>query len=705
MRQLLNKRALIVLLEILTVILFLVLFWEPFNLSYLFTETHISGGDTISHPWISRSLKNLWHQGRFWGWNESWGAGFPFLYFYFYPVYILSNFINFLGFSEAVSFKLMVFFIISLLPISYYFSSRRWLSQPYAIALTAMGFFLFLDGDSSYYGGNLKSVLAGQMSHHLGLVCLICYLGFLLKRKVNTFLGVIFLSLSVLSHVYSGIYAILFTLIFWFIDIIKNKDFKVILKSLKGALVGVGLTAFFWAPLIFYRNATVTPINQWNVDWQEIIKILQFKNHWFFLIYTFATIGSFVNLFNKKSENRFFYFGILILAYGSVFIMPHLMNSPILHIRLVPQVFLIMILVGVSSLNDLNLKKGIHFSLAILISFSFMQINLKSTILDKVLPSKARNQFKDLPNWWRWNMSGIEQKPGIQDVFDLWEFMKNFPDNEGRFAFEYFNYNSFGSPRIFELTPFMTGKSVFESLLMESSVNYPASYYINYLVKTETWWPGFPIKTPQPDIRKAVKFFSLFNMKYFVAHSPQVRNIMSSLNKKIIYQNRSFIIYEMNPFTRIANVLEGDLPEYQFEKPLYASVENFPHSLETITKIIHGTRSFEFPDRRAQDLKPIHGYWLDQKQRYVVPETSATQEAPKRILFKISYFPNWKTNTGEEVQLVSPNLMMVETRSSRIEISYEIGWIEKLSLSLSIITLLGLIWCYGRKFNPFKRSY
>ncbi len=704
MRVLSDKYRLLV-FDLLVLSILLILFWYPYDLSLIFLDTHIAGGDTISHPWIARSLKSLWENGMFWGWNDSWGAGFPFLYFYFYPVYVLSNFFSFLGMTETVAFKFMVFFIVSLLPIGYYFSGKKWLSRTWAILFTALGFFLFFNGASSYFGGNFKSVLAGQMSHHFGLVCLVFYFSYLIKRDFNSLGAVFFLTLSVLSHVYSGIYAIFFTLIFWSVEYFKNRNLKEILMFLKGPMLGAALSMFFWLPLIYYRNDTLTPQNKWHVDTVEIIKILQLENPWFMFLYIFVSILVFINLFNKRSHHKLFYLALWILGLGSMLVMPLLKDSAILHIRLIPQVFLISILLVVGVLNEFKLKGKLKSLVAASLCFVILQAYTKSNILDKILPNSLRITNEELPSWWAWNMSGIENKQDSQTVKDLWHFIESLPDQEGRFAAEYFDYNSFGSPRIFELTPYMTGKSIFESLLMESSSNYPASYYINFLIKSETWWPGFKIEVPKPDIKKAIQYFSLFNMKYFIAHSNPVVDLMKSQNLSILYENKNFKVFEMNPETRIANKITGEIPTYFSEKPLYASVKNFPNSLATISKVSKGEESKEFPKGITQEIIPLDGHWADNKQRYVVPETGASENNPMKVLFKISYFPNWETNTGEAIQHVSPNLIMVETTSPHLEIVYRAGWVEKISLSLSIITLFALIWVYGRRIYTSKRNH
>ena len=109
-------------------IFFLIL--DPF---YVFIETHVSGGDMVSHPWIVESLKKMYTQGHFWEWNHGWFAGSPFLYFYFLPAYLLAVLYQLCGLSPAVAFKAMVFSVVFVLPIAYYASARRWLSPPLSL--------------------------------------------------------------------------------------------------------------------------------------------------------------------------------------------------------------------------------------------------------------------------------------------------------------------------------------------------------------------------------------------------------------------------------------------------------------------------------------------------------------------------------------------------------------------------------------------
>src|SRR5690606_28201102 len=119
-----------------------------------------------------------------------------------------------------------------------------------------------------------------------------------------------------------------------------------------------------------------------------------------------------------------------------------------------------------------------------------------------------------------------------------------------RVAVEYGDYNTYGSPRIFELTPYMTGKPVMEGLLLESSPAYPTYFYISFHFNTTTWWPGFPVVVPQRDVEKGIKYFGLFNVKYFVAAQEQTKADLDKLGVPSLYENPMFKIYKVNDSSR-----------------------------------------------------------------------------------------------------------------------------------------------------------
>lgn len=688
------------LLDYFVLAIFMLLFCSLFDYSTAFTNTHVAGGDMISHPWISKSLKSQWEHGSLWSWNHGWFAGFPFLYFYFYPIYILAVLFEIIGLPEAVAFKTMVLFAVCSVPFLYYVSSRRWLSIPLASMFTAIGLAIFLNELDSRWGGNFKSLLAGQVSHQFGLVMMVCFFSYLATSETNKLGAIFFFSIAILSHVYSGLFSFLILVCYLLSEWLKEKSIKKLLTQLTGPFLALGLSSFFWIPFLYYRKNTVAPINHTAVDLTEVARVLQLTHPLYAAIYISLVIIAMTVL---KRKNNYFV-GILV---GLVLItstgMMFLNGTPLLHIRLPAEIYLVSLLGLCFGLKSLNLKKSVEWGVLGVIAILILQSVLPSKQLDQALPSFLRNSVRDIPHWWQWNMAGIEEKPASENVMGVWNFLKSIDDNEGRVAVEYGDYNAYGSPRIFELTPYMTGKPIMEGLLLESSPTYPTYYYISFHFNSATWWPGFPVKVPERNVQKGIQYFDLFNVKYFVAAQSQTKQELDTLKIPAIYENGAFKVYKINETSRIASRIVGEVPILESRQPLMQTVLNYPDSLEKVIEIRQGRtfpeEAIKTMESKVKSLVPLEGEWSEDGQSYIVVDTGATEEQPQKILFKVSYFPNWKTNTGEEVRLVTPNLMMVETKSSTLSLTYRAGIPEWFSLFVSLSSLVVLILLKAKKLR------
>lgn len=415
-------------------------------------------------------------------------------------------------------------------------------------------------------------------------------------------------------------------------------------------------------------------------------------------LYLLLYIGSIVLIVlnYKKKKDWLFSATVFALIVASALAMPILEGTPLLHIRLPAEIYLISMLTLILGIKMLNIPRSIEWSAIGLASVLVLQSFYPSINLDQSLPHQLRAGVKDIPFWWKWNMSGIEEKPNITDVQEVWGYLKNIDDNEGRVAVEYGDYNAYGSPRIFELTPYMTGKPVMEGLLLESSPTYPTYFYISFHFNSTTWWPGFPVTVPERDVQKGIKYFGLFNVKYFVAFDAKTKADLDQLKTPVLFENKAFKIYKINADSRIANRVVGDVPVIESKNPLMQTVLNYPESLDKFVEIKPGRTVSEnlikTAPGTATQLIPIDGSWSRDGQSYTVKETGASPSSPQKILFKISHFPNWVSDTGEDVRLVTPNLMMVETKNPTLSLTYRAGIIEHMSLFISILSLAVLIW-------------
>lgn len=660
-----------------------------FDYSLAFTETNVAGGDMISHPAILHALKENISQGRFWGWNHDWFGGFPFLYFYFYPIYFLAFIFTLFGFSQAVAFKIMVLCVVGILPAAYYLSSRLVLRTPLAFLFTSLALAIFLNEFDSRWGGNFKSLLAGQISHQFGLMWLIILFFSLHRFGPNSILSILSLSLAVLSHVYSGLFAVALVILFIVSEAVQKKDGRLAIKLLYGPILAFFMTSFFWLPFFWYRNYTVAPTNRTSVSWEELLRVLQISGPLHSALYA-ATLVSFIYCAIGK-KIKLLHIGLAVILGLSILMIPLSKGTPILHIRLPAEIYLLFAFLLALCLQQLEIKLKPAIIVYGLFGILITQSIYPSQFLDKLLPSYFRQPVRDLPTWWRWNMSGIEVKEGVTQVLDVWRALQEIKNPDGRIVVEYDDYNNYGSPRIFEMTPVMTGKPVIEGLLMESSPMYPTYFFMMLHINPTTWWPGFPLEYPEQDTLKGIRYFSLFNVKYFVAHGDLVKEELEAANFEKIYFNPEFSIFKVNEESRIANRIEGKISVVASRAPLMETIKNYPRTIEEVIEIKDGSSGQKIDDIKVENQTwvPLEGHWSDDGQSYTVTNTGATFEKPSNIFFKIPYFPNWKANSGETVSLVTPNMMMVRTRQPSLILTYSPGLAE---VGSGIISLAALAW-------------
>lgn len=681
-------------LDILTLGLFVALLSSLLDFSLVMKETMVAGGDMISHPAIVDGLKQQWSRGQFWAWNHGWFGGFPNLYYYFYPVYILAAGLGLIGFSDVVAFKMSVAAVVLSVPCVTFYFGRRWLSYPVALLLTSGMLVLFLNEMDSRSGGNLKSLLAGQISHEVGLVWLAVLFGYLARQKMTGIGAALALSMVVLSHVYTAMFGSLLVAAVFCFDLLKQRNFKII-KQYTSVLWAIGMTAFFWVPFVYYRAFTVAPINHSAVTIDMVLSLMQIKQPLYVLMYVSAGLG-FLWLGYKRQLSAV-YCGALLVALTSTVAMPFLDGTPILHIRIPAQVYLLALMLMVLLVHKLARRDSLQWLLVAPLALLYLQSFVPSVALDAVLPKFVRTPVVEAPAWWQWNMSGIENKDNSDDVMSLWSFLRMTDTKDFRLAVEYGDYNHFGSPRIFEMTYAVTKKPILEGLLLESSVLYPSYFYASFFLVPTTWWPGFPVQVPPPDAKKGIEYFSRFHVGYYVAATADVKNKLTALGYPSIYKNDTFEVFQVNQDSSIASVVQGDVPVVASPRPLYESVLNYPVSLDTIIalqKNMTGAGLKDFTEKPQQKLIPLKTQWSEDGQSLevygiqaaAIDSSEAASTALKKLFIKIPYFPNWKVLSGEKVQVATPNMMLVETDKDQITLAYGPGWPEKLSGLVSLVS-------------------
>jgi hypothetical protein len=183
-------------------------------------------------------------------WDSGFFNGYP--QNQFYPP-LFSWIISTIGFVVPIvlAYKLFVIFLYFLTPIVCYKFARVFWEKKQAQILTlvlTLSFFIpdyFYFGEHIGLGGTIFSTFEiGLVPSLLGFLILIYFITCFEKKQSFIKLGILF-ALGVLAH-----YLFLIAVIYLLIKLIKGKNLPQIMRVL---ILGFGLSAFWWIPLLFNK--------------------------------------------------------------------------------------------------------------------------------------------------------------------------------------------------------------------------------------------------------------------------------------------------------------------------------------------------------------------------------------------------------------------------------------------------------------------
>lgn len=667
---------------LISILLFLLYHFKP---EFLFSKTTIAGGDMVSHFVLLHYLKNyLMPHGKLIGWYPHWLCGLPMFQFYFIPPYLAMSLLSYLIPLE-ISFKLISVLGIFLLPFTTYWSMKlmefKFPTPIVASILSLM--FLFLE-TNSYYGGNIPSTLAGEISYSISFSLMILFFGLLYKgvKTEKYFISnTLLLTLVVLTHVYTSILMFLVS------------SFFILTKKLEGLryLVSIGVLSFFlvafWLlPFIFKFNYSAAPkelLSQVDIS-------LIFIPH-YTVFYLLASLSALIGIKNRDLKILYICFTILIALILFLFA-NKVLN--LLYIRFAPFLYFFPLLLAADGLEKISLKLK---KIIPLILFLIILIWLIKNV-------------SYIPYWIKWNYEGLEGKSTWSEFKNVLDEIKKLNES-GRIIVEYSTaYDKYGSPRVFEVSPVFTNKSVMEGLLLESSLTFPFYYYIQKEIAETTWWPGFPIKYPDFNLTSGAEHLRLFNVKYYLVSSEKIKEeIKKNKNYRFLKSVHGFEFYSLNEDSRYVElsknepvlVLTDDWKSLSYEwfgsnflnVPLVFvsgnDINDFNHF-----RIVVVNKSIEVPKGKLV-FNNIYEAMKESKtveQDCNITETVSEEEIEietncidKPVIIKVPYFPNWKVSGAEKIYLSSPNLMMIFPKENRVKLYYGNTGVDIVSTLLSLI--------------------
>jgi len=657
--------------KIITILIFLLVYGFLFlmlDVKSVFTDTHVTGGDTGSHIYIPQYLKEIFPRMKWW--SPDWYSGFPFLYFYPPLMYFVTVLLSFI-IPINIAFKMVIFSGVLIFPIAFYLT-LKWLGMRFPIPQLGALFSLFMIFLEKYtiYGGNLASLLAGQFTHTMSIALLLMFIGLMYKGMKeekylvwNTLLG----ASVILTHPISGMLLIPLILFFPF----QPKKIKQNVAYVLPVYTGIFLLSAFWTlGLVWYKgySGTMQWAGQFNIH--EL-----FPDFWLPLI-VMAILGVFYAIYKKERSMV----GIFALLWISVLMYLSLNNTSIWNTRFLPYILCSILLLAAYSLGSV---------LIILKKLFYISIGLVLTIVVILTVGTVKQTTTFVDSWFKWNFEGYEAKKSWPEADGLFTYLKTLP--HGQVMWEYRpEYEKYGTPRILETIPTFSGQPTYEGLLIESGVTGPF-HFTNQAETTDkptSAIAGF--KYPPFDFEKGIKHLRMSGARYFVAYSDMVKEKANgSLSLIKMKDTGPFSVYQI----KSSNMVEP-VSDFEIQEKDKAWIK----------------RSFEWY-KGANPEKPIV-FFQNSNEKSVLQKTKkeSNLKVPENIkqtndsiefdvdkvdvpyLVKISYFPTWKVKGAKGPYLVSPAYMMVIPTEKHVKLYFSYGWVDWLGIFLSLIGIVYLIF-------------
>ncbi|MFH7880720.1 MAG: 6-pyruvoyl-tetrahydropterin synthase-related protein [Candidatus Aenigmatarchaeota archaeon] len=662
--------------EILIILFIYIFLFSYFNPSLIFSNTTLSGGDTVSHNYLVYYLKNyLLPNGKIIGWSPDWYAGFPIFRYYFFLPYLIAVFISYFT-SLQISLRIISILGIFLLPLTT-FIGMKILKFKFPIpSVSSLFSLIFLFSESfTIYGANIPSTLAGEISYSISFSILILLVAFLYKGiNENKYLikNSFLLALTSLNHLYTTSLLFFSSAFFLF----KKYEF---LKRLKYLFlfyfIGFSLISFWLIPFVFYSNF-MTSLG-WIQD--RRIELLFLKPFIFF--YFFALIG-FIHA-KRKNDERIFFFGFIVLiSLAFFFLLP---NGHLFNCRYLPFFYFFILLIAAYGFSEFLTKILKRKTYIFLLFFSFLIFYF------------IKNSITYIDFWIKWNYEGIEAKQYSKTFFNLMDYLRSLP--YGRIYHEYSSeHDKFGSPRILELIPYFTGKPTMEGLLIESAISAPFHFWMQAELSSK---PSCPISYVGCTslTSNGIKHLELFNIKYIIAYSKELKEILENReNIRFLKEIDEFKVYEL-----VGNNNYVVVPNF---KPVRFSSKNWmEYSLKWFKNIDYLDIPLVFSDERNENF--VDGYNIEVLPKIPLETNCKINEKIKNEeirfetnclgiphLIKVSYSPNWKVEGASKIYLASPSFMLVIPEKNEVRIYFGLSFFDYIGIFFTIISpfLIFLVW-------------
>lgn len=643
---------------------------DYFSPALLFSPLTTTGGDTASHFYTAKYLKEvLLPSGSILGWMQGNYAGFPAFQFYFpFPFLLMVLLSLFTGLQ--VAFKLVSVLGVFLLPLCTYFAFRL-LRFPFPVpAIASLGTlpFLFMEANSMW-GGNIPSTLAGEFTYSIGLALMIlfagsCYAGILRQRWVLR--NAVLLAIVGFSHGYTILFAVAFSSYFLIAlpDTRKNLIYLAKVFGIAFCLIG------FWiVPLLSFSTFTTRYNFIWVINsWKEILPVILWPGIVLAaLLLAYKCIRQMVPRWREPFDHRI---GLLIYITGLAYLFYLIaFRIHVVDIRFLPFLQLTLVLLGATALA---------------LPISRLRANwIFPLIMTAVFIYWTESHVTFIRQWISWNYTGFESK-------SLWKAYSGVNDalrgNEGdpRVVYEHSEeHNAAGTIRAFESLPLFSGRNTLEGLYMQSSISSPFVFYLQSEVSKVTSCPLPDYHCTTLNLQRAVEHLRLFNVRDFIVRSDEVKQAVRQAPDFV--QAQSLPPYEI---WRLKNSADRYVTPLRFQPSLLdtedwkADFYNWfkrPGTSESHLVHLFSSRAADsgrFPQRFTSlplqtPLQPLDTSGIEVSEQILPQEIRIrTNRIGHPLLIRISYHPRWKVEGADAIYLASPSFMLIFPTNNEIRLTF-----------------------------------
>jgi TolA-binding protein len=692
------------LLVLLVLFLLLGRYFEP---KYILSDTTTAGGDTASHYYTARYLKEtLLPAGKIIGWTYANYAGFPLFQFYF-PLPFLAMALFSLVVPLSVAFKLATVLGIFLLPLCTYVS-LRWMSYRFPVPILGAVFtlpFLFMEANSMW-GGNILSTLAGEFTYSLGFALYVLFVGSLYRGIVgqtHLLVNAVLVALIGMSHGYtllfSGVVSLFFLIVpahlFW-------ERFKYLFKMHLWAILFMGL---WLVPLLWHLPYTTRYNHIWEISgFSEVLPpiLLPFVivaivgGVWGVGLACFRrwratevspTREALWDPIDTRTLYLWFSIGVALFFYFLAY------RIHVVDIRFLPFAQLgLMIIAAVEAQRLIRIVKvqGVIALLIVIGTLFWMDSHTKM-----------------VKGWIAWNYSGFEAKTPWPTFSSLnRDLAGTFQDP--RVVYEHSSANeSLGTIRAFESLPQFSGRATLEGLYMQSSITAPFVFYLQSELSAEASCPLSDYACSRLNLKNGIVHLKMFNVRDLIVRSDELKNQIRKYPEFVL--EKSYGAYEWYRLATNENRYVTPLPYEPVFYPIkdgtdwkqvayqwFKRGEQSDVHLAFTQALTADTKRFQ---NRIEGEMPVSLPKVSTGPPCQVQEELKTEEIRiqtnclhRPLLIKISYHPNWRVEGANKVYLTSPSLMLIFPEQEQVRLTYVQAGAEHAGLLMTFIGLISTLF-------------